>query len=41
VVSLVSGGSSLAIRASKSTSGTLLGVIPNSSRVTVYMSDGT
>lgn len=40
IVSLVSGGS-LAIRASKSTTGKLLGVAPNSSPVTVYANDGT
>lgn len=41
VVKLVSSNGSLAIRDSKSTSGTLLGVVANASPVTVYASDGT
>lgn len=41
VVTLISSSSSLAIRASKSTSGTMLGVVAGSSPVTVYANDGT
>ncbi len=41
VVKLASSAASLAIRASKSTTGAMLGVAPGSSPVAVYTSDGT
>ena len=41
VVTLVSSSGSLALRSEKSTTATMVGVVANSTRVTVYSSDGT